>query len=76
MAIRLIHCGEATVANALAVELANHGFLTSAVCCPVVAQDKAAIRITLRADMTPTLIRDFCALVTDFLHTHGRDIGC
>ncbi|AWM90725.1 2-amino-3-ketobutyrate CoA ligase [Pseudomonas sp. 31-12] len=75
MAIRLIRCGEAALANSIAIELANLGFFTSAVFFPVVAQGKAAIRITLRADMEPTLIRHFCNLVTELLRTHARDIG-
>jgi 7-keto-8-aminopelargonate synthetase-like enzyme len=76
MAIRLVNCGEAALANSIAMELANHGFFTSAVFFPVVAQDKAAIRITLRADMEPTLIRHFCELITELLRTQGREIGC
>ncbi|MHC8360508.1 aminotransferase class I/II-fold pyridoxal phosphate-dependent enzyme [Pseudomonas sp. LS2P72] len=76
MAIRLVNCGEASLANSIAMELANHGFFTSAVFFPVVAQGKAAIRITLRADMEPTLIRHFCELITELLRTQGRDIGC
>ena len=73
MAIRLIHCGKATLANNVASELANLGFFTSAVFFPVVAQGQAAIRVTLRADMTATLIRQFCELVTELLSKHGRD---
>jgi 7-keto-8-aminopelargonate synthetase-like enzyme len=76
MAIRLVSCGEAALANNIAIELANHGFFTSAVFFPVVAQGKAAIRITLRADMEAKLIRHFCELITELLRTHGRDIGC
>ncbi|MHC8291158.1 aminotransferase class I/II-fold pyridoxal phosphate-dependent enzyme [Pseudomonas sp. XS1P51] len=75
MAIRLITCGEAALANSIAIDLANHGFFTSAVFFPVVAQGKAAIRITLRADMEPPLIRHFCDLITELLRAHGRDIG-
>lgn len=75
MAIRLIRCGEAALANSIAIELANLGFFTSAVFFPVVAQGMAAIRITLRADMEPTLIRHFCDLVTELLRNHARDIG-
>lgn len=74
MAIRLIRCDEAALANSIAIELANLGFFTSAVFFPVVAQGKAAIRTTLRADMEPTLIRRFCELITELLRTHGRDI--
>ena len=70
MAIRLIHCGEAAQANCIAVELANLGFFTSAVFFPVVAQGNAAIRITLRADMDPSLICHFCELLTELLRTH------
>lgn len=76
MAIRLVHCGAATLANSIATELANRGFFTSAVFFPVVAQGKAAIRITLRADMDPLLIRQFCKLVTELLRTHGQDVDC
>lgn len=60
-AIRLVTCGEAEKANALAIQLADSGFFTSAVFFPVVPSAKAAIRITLRADMTHTTIRSFCA---------------
>jgi 7-keto-8-aminopelargonate synthetase-like enzyme len=73
MAIRLIHCGEARLANRIAIELSNLGFFTSAVFFPVVAQGKAAIRITLRADMEPPLIRHFCELVTELLRTCSGD---
>jgi 7-keto-8-aminopelargonate synthetase-like enzyme len=75
MAIRLIRCGEAALANRLATELANLGFFTSAVFFPVVAQGQAAIRITLRADMEPGLIRHFCELIIELLRTHGQDVG-
>jgi 7-keto-8-aminopelargonate synthetase-like enzyme len=75
MAIRLVNCGKAELANSIAIELANQGFFTSAVFFPVVPQGKAAIRITLRADMETTLIRHFCELVSELLRTHGRDIG-
>jgi 7-keto-8-aminopelargonate synthetase-like enzyme len=75
MAIRLIRCGEAALANRLATELANLGFFTSAVFFPVVAQGQAAIRITLRADMEPGLIRHFCELISELLRTHGQDVG-
>ncbi|MBA1376645.1 aminotransferase class I/II-fold pyridoxal phosphate-dependent enzyme [Pseudomonas brassicacearum] len=73
MAIRLVHCGEAALATRLAVELAELGYFTSAVFFPVVPQDKAAIRITLRADMEPEVIRSFCEQVIDLLLAHGRD---
>lgn len=73
MAIRLIHCGEAALANRIAMELAELGFFTSAVFFPVVAQGKAAIRVTLRADMEATLIHHFCDLITELLLTHGRE---
>jgi 7-keto-8-aminopelargonate synthetase-like enzyme len=74
MAIRLIKCGQAAVANRVASELAEQGFFTSAVFFPVVAQGKAAIRITLRADMPPALIRRFCELITELLRTHRCDL--
>ena len=75
MAIRLIHCGEAARANRIAIELANLGFFTSAVFFPVVAQGKAAVRITLRADMEPMLIRHFCQLVTELLCAPAGVVG-
>ncbi|MGE8188316.1 aminotransferase class I/II-fold pyridoxal phosphate-dependent enzyme [Pseudomonas sp. NPDC086278] len=75
MAIRLIHCGEAALANRIASGLANLGFFTSAVFFPVVPQGKAAIRITLRADMEPALIRHFCDRVTELLHEYARVAG-
>ncbi|MDO7898159.1 aminotransferase class I/II-fold pyridoxal phosphate-dependent enzyme [Pseudomonas citrulli] len=74
MAIRLVPCGEAALANRLVVELAELGYFTSAVFFPVVPQGKAAIRITLRADMAHEVIRRFCGLITDLLLAHGRDI--
>lgn len=61
------------MANRIASELAEQGFFTSAVFFPVVAQGKAAIRITLRADMQPALIRRFCELITGLLRTHRCD---
>lgn len=72
MAIRLIHCGEAVLANNVAIEMANLGFFTSAVFFPVVAQGKAAIRVTLRADMDSSLIRQFCSLVTELLRKYAE----
>lgn len=74
MAIRLIHCGEAALANQIAIELAELGYFTSAVFFPVVAQGKAAIRITLRADMPAPLIRSFCTAVSELLRTHRCDL--
>ncbi|SFO92522.1 7-keto-8-aminopelargonate synthetase [Pseudomonas sp. NFACC24-1] len=74
MAIRMVPCGEAALANSLAVELAERGYFTSAVFFPVVPQGKAAIRITLRADMEPDVIRSFCETITELLLTHGRDL--
>ncbi|AHL32706.1 2-amino-3-ketobutyrate CoA ligase [Pseudomonas brassicacearum] len=74
MAIRLVACGEAALANSLAVELAELGYFTSAVFFPVVPQGKAAIRVTLRADMEPDVIRSFCERITELLLAHGRDI--
>ena len=73
MAIRLIDCGQADLANRIASELAEQGFFTSAVFFPVVAQGKAAIRVTLRADMEPSLIRRFCDVVSELLRTHRVD---
>jgi 7-keto-8-aminopelargonate synthetase-like enzyme len=74
MAIRLIKCGQAAVANRIASELAEQGFFTSAVFFPVVAQGKAAIRITLRADMPPALIRRFCEVITGLLRIHRGNV--
>lgn len=74
MAIRLIPCGETALANRLAVELAELGYFTSAVFFPVVPQNKAAIRITLRADMEAGVIRSFCEQITGLLQAHGREI--
>lgn len=73
MAIRLISCGQASKANRVAIELAESGFFTRAVFFPVVAQGKAAIKITLRADMQASLIRRFCEAVTELLRTHRCD---
>lgn len=75
-AIRLIRCGPASLANRAAAYLADNGFFTSAVFFPVVPQGKAAIRVTLRADMGYEVIEQFCTLITDFLQLHGVDIGC
>lgn len=74
MAIRLIKCGQAGVANRIASDLAERGFFTSAVFFPVVARGEAAIRITLRADMPPTLIRRFCEVVSELLRIHRCDL--
>ncbi|WP_426576263.1 hypothetical protein ACP179_17345 [Xenorhabdus stockiae] len=73
-AIRLIRCGESSLANKAAEYLAEHGFFTSAVFFPVVPQGKAAIRVTLRADMCPEIITEFCTLISGFLLSHGIDI--
>ena len=73
--IRLIRCGEARLANQAAAYLADNGFFTSAVFFPVVPQGKAAIRVTLRADMRSEVVAQFCALITDFLQSHGVDIA-
>lgn len=75
MAIRLICCGKAALANTVAMKLANLGFFTSAVFFPVVAQGGAAIRVTLRADMEPALISQFCELVTELLRSHAGVVG-
>jgi|SRR5450830_135380 len=66
-AIRLITCGEAKKANTLAIHLAEKGFFTSAVFFPVVPRGKAAIRVTLRADMDHTTIILFCSHLTSLL---------
>lgn len=65
--IRLIRCANAAVANRAVAQLADCGFFTSTVFFPVVARDRPAIRITLRADMDRALIREFCTKVVHFL---------
>ena len=65
-AIRLIRCGQAEIATRIAAYLADNGFFTAAVFFPVVARGESAIRITLRADMTPALIIKFCNLVKEY----------
>lgn len=60
-AIRLITCGDGKKANTVAAQLADSGFFTSAVFFPVVPRGKAAIRITLRADMSPEILLSFCS---------------
>jgi len=75
MAIRLIPCGDAALANSVAIQLADHGFFTSAVFFPVVPRDKAAIRITLRADMEADTIQRFCTLLSGLLQERGRNIS-
>ena len=70
-AIRLIHCGETEIAIHAVEYLSNNGFFTAAVFFPVVAQHQSAIRITLRADMTFELIRQFCDLVNAYWKEHG-----
>ncbi|WP_166222781.1 aminotransferase class I/II-fold pyridoxal phosphate-dependent enzyme [Pseudomonas atagonensis] len=74
MAIRLIKCGRAEVANRVASALSEQGFFTGAVFFPVVAQGNAAIRITLRADMDAPLIQRFCEVITELLRTHRCDL--
>ncbi|MCF5054420.1 aminotransferase class I/II-fold pyridoxal phosphate-dependent enzyme [Pseudomonas syringae] len=66
-AIRLINCGEAEKANAISTHLAQQGFFTSAVFFPVVPRGKAAVRVTLRADMDHTTIKTFCSLMTSLM---------
>jgi len=73
-AIRLVRCGEPALANKVAAYLANNGFFTSAVFFPVVPRGKAAIRITLRADMEPILIDKFCSLIINFLLENGLNV--
>ena len=71
--IRLVRVGNADAANRTSALLADQGFFTSAVFFPVVPRNQAAVRITLRSDMTPTLIKQFCALLSTLLdrHSHG-----
>ncbi|RMQ41292.1 7-keto-8-aminopelargonate synthetase-like enzyme [Pseudomonas cichorii] len=66
--IRLICCTDANAANQIAAKLSNNGFFTSAVFFPVVARNKPAIRITLRADMSPALINEFCTFINHILY--------
>ncbi|KPA89212.1 aminotransferase class I/II-fold pyridoxal phosphate-dependent enzyme [Pseudomonas asplenii] len=71
--IRIVRVGDATKANKASAYLAENGFLTSAVFFPVVPKNQAAVRITLRADMEPSLIRVFCDHLTEFLESaHQR----
>lgn len=69
-AIRLVTCGEAEKANTLAIRLADSGFFTSAVFFPVVPKGKAAIRITLRADMPAETVALFCSTLTALIDEH------
>ncbi|MBB6288040.1 7-keto-8-aminopelargonate synthetase-like enzyme [Pseudomonas sp. BIGb0381] len=69
-AIRLVTCGEAEKANTLAIRLADSGFFTSAVFFPVVPKGKAALRITLRADMSPKTVELFCSTLTALIEEH------
>ena len=69
-AIRLVTCGEAEKANKLAMRLADSGFFTSAVFFPVVPKEKAALRITLRADMSPKTVELFCSTLTALIQEH------
>lgn len=69
-AIRLITCGKAEKANTLTIHLAEKGFFTSSVFFPVVPRGKAAIRVTLRADMDPATIILFCSYLTTLLNKH------
>lgn len=71
-AIRLITCGGAETANRVAIGLAEKGFFTSAVFFPVVPQGKAAIRITLRADMSHSLIKLFCLELRALMMEHRK----
>jgi 7-keto-8-aminopelargonate synthetase-like enzyme len=71
-AIRLITCGGAETANSVAIGLAEKGFFTSAVFFPVVPQGKAAIRITLRADMPHSLIKLFCIELGALMLEHRK----
>lgn len=69
--IRLIHCGEAETATRAASYLAENGFFTASVFFPVVPKDQAALRITLRADMSSELILQFCTFVHAYWHEHN-----
>ena len=70
-AIRLVNCGDAEKANSLSMQLADSGFFTSAVFFPVVPRGKAAIRITLRADMSSETLHAFCSRLTNLLEKHS-----
>lgn len=72
--IRIVRMGEAAKANQASTYLANNGFLTSAVFFPVVPKNQAAVRITLRADMEPSLIRAFCEHLIQFLESDHQGI--
>ena len=69
-AIRLVTCGEAEKANSISIQLAENGFFTSAVFFPIVPRGKAAVRVTLRADMDHTTIRSFCSHLTTFMDNY------
>lgn len=69
-AIRLVTCGDAEKANSLSMQLADSGFFTSSVFFPVVPRGKAAIRITLRADMSSETLHAFCSRLTNLLEKH------
>ena len=72
--IRLIPCGKAEVANRVAGELAKIGFLTAPIFFPLVARHEAALKITLRADMQPNVIRVLCELIGDLLGEQGAEV--
>lgn len=67
--IRLVRCPDVKTASETAATLVTLGFFTSTVFFPVVAQDKPAIRITLRADMEHSLIQTFCEHLERLLRT-------
>jgi len=71
--IRLIRVADAMIASHTCAVLADKGFLTSAVFFPVVPKNQTAVRITIRADMEPKVIRRFCALLSALLKrpNHG-----
>ncbi|WP_026145386.1 aminotransferase class I/II-fold pyridoxal phosphate-dependent enzyme [Pseudomonas asplenii] len=74
--IRLIQVTDAIKANRASAYLADNGFLTSAVFFPVVPKNQAAVRITLRADMEPSLIKLFCKHLAEFLESDHPRISC
>lgn len=73
MPIRLIRCYENHIANEVSEYLMNNGFFTSAVFFPVVPQGRAAIRVTLRSDISESSLKDFCRLVKNKLSEYGLE---
>lgn len=70
--IRLVPLKSPAQANEASGWLASNGFLTSAVFFPVVPKGKAAVRVTLRADMLPSEIESFCRCLSKFMESHAE----